>query len=93
MSIVDAYMAVDVIQVVNYLLRGWIKNLESDGSNTLPLLDDPESVRYDIAKDLEFVRDGSARSVSVRFFGSKFSLWNQISSYFKSRLGNVQLKS
>lgn len=93
MSIVIARVIVVATQVVNYLLRGWIKNLESHGSNTLPLLDDPESVQYDITKDLEFVRDGSARSVSVRFFGSKFSLWNQISSLFKSRFGNVRLKS
>lgn len=78
---------------MNYLLRGWMKNLESHGSVTLPLLDDPESVQSDIAKDLEFVRDGSAKSVSVRFFGSKFSLWNQISSYVKSSLGMYKSKS
>ena len=42
------------VQVVNYLLRGWIKNLESQGFVALPLLDD-ESGRCDVAKDLEFV--------------------------------------
>lgn len=78
---------------MNYLLRGWIKNLESHGSITLPLLDDSANVQSDITKDLEFVRDGAAKSVSVHFFGSEFSLWNQISAYVKSRFGNVQLKS
>ena len=42
------------VQVVNYLLRGWIKNLESQGFVALPLHDD-ESGRCDVAKDLEFV--------------------------------------
>ena len=42
------------VQVVNYLLQGWIKNLESQGFVALPLLDD-ESGRCDVAKDLEFV--------------------------------------
>ncbi|XP_015881565.1 pheophytinase, chloroplastic-like [Ziziphus jujuba] len=83
----------EVPEVVNYLLRGWIKNLESHGSITLPLLDDSANVQSDITKDLEFVRDGAAKSVSVHFFGSEFSLWNQISAYVKSRFGNVQLKS
>ena len=78
---------------MNYILRGWIKNLETQGSFALPLLDDGESVNYSIARELEFVRDGSKKSVSVRFFGSKFSLWNSISSYIKSRFGNSDLKS
>ena len=78
---------------MNYLLRGWIKNLETQGSLALPLPDDGESVHYSIARELEFVRDGSKKSVSVRFFGSKFSLWNRISSYIKSRFGNSDLKS
>lgn len=83
----------EVPEVVNYILRGWIKNLETQGSFALPLLDDGESVNYSIARELEFVRDGSKKSVSVRFFGSKFSLWNSISSYIKSRFGNSDLKS
>ncbi|KAL5543639.1 hypothetical protein UlMin_007423 [Ulmus minor] len=82
----------EVPEVVNYLLRGWIKNLESEGLVTLPLVDDSESSEYDVAKDLEFPRDGSKKSVSVRFFGSKLSLWKSISSYFKAHLENLEFK-
>jgi hypothetical protein len=82
-----------VIQVVNYLLRGWIKNLETQGSVVLPLLDYGESIQYSIARDLEFVRDGSSKSVRVHFFGSRFSLWNMIRSLIKSRFGNSDIKS
>nr|XP_023924561.1 pheophytinase, chloroplastic isoform X2 [Quercus suber] len=83
----------EVPEVVNYLLRGWIKNLETQGSIALPLLDDCESIDYSIARELEFVRDGSRKSLSVRFFGSKFLLWNRISSYIKSQFGKTDLKS
>ncbi|XP_052171032.1 pheophytinase, chloroplastic [Diospyros lotus] len=80
----------EVPEVVNYLLRGWIRNLESQGSIALPLLDGPECVQYDIARDLEFLREGSSRSVRVQFFGSSFSLWNQISSFVKTRFDNLR---
>lgn len=78
---------------MNYLLRGWIKNLESQGLVALPLLDAQESMQINIARDLEFVRDGSKKSVKVRFFGSKFSFWDRISSYISSRFGKLELKS
>lgn len=78
---------------MNYLLRGWIKNLESQGLVALPLLDAQESMQINIARDLEFVRDGFKKSVKVRFFGSKFSLWDRISSYISSRFGKLELKS
>ncbi|KAJ6345389.1 hypothetical protein OIU78_008121 [Salix suchowensis] len=61
----------EVPEAVNYLLRGWIKNLESHGSVALPLHDDAEVVENSIARDLEFVREGSRKSVIVRFFGSR----------------------
>lgn len=83
----------EVPEVVNYLLRGWIKNLETQGSVALPLLDDGESIQYSIARDLEFVRDGSSKSVRVHFFGSRFSLWNMIRSLIKSHFGNSDVKS
>ncbi|XP_022770133.1 pheophytinase, chloroplastic-like [Durio zibethinus] len=85
----------EVPEVVNYLLRGWIKNLESQGAVSLPLRGDNmemESVQNSIAKDLEFMREGSNKSVIVRFFGSKFSLWSRIESYFKSRFGKLEAK-
>lgn len=78
---------------MNYLLRGWITNLESQGSVALPLLDSPESVQHDILSDVEFVKEGSRKSVRVRFFGSNFSVWNQIRSYFKSRIANLGINS
>ncbi|KAK8614422.1 hypothetical protein V6N13_122778 [Hibiscus sabdariffa] len=85
----------EVPEVVNYLLRGWIRNLESKGAVALPLLDDleMESIQSSISKDLEFVREGSKKSVMVRFLGSKFSLWNLITSYFRSRSGKLETKS
>ncbi|KAB1224941.1 Pheophytinase, chloroplastic [Morella rubra] len=83
----------EVPEVVNYLLRGWIRSLETQGSIAFPLLDDGESIQYSIARDLEFVRDGSRKSVRVHFFGPKFSLWNMIASYVKSHLGKSDLKS
>ena len=80
-------------QIVNYLLRGWIRNLDSQGSVELPLLETPESVQYSISRDLEFFREGSKRSVKVRVFGSRFSLWNAISSYIKSRFEDLRINS
>lgn len=81
--------------MVNYLLRGWIKNLESEGAVGLPLLDDMEmeSIQNNITRDLEFVKEGSKKSVMVRFLGSKFSLWNLIKSSLKSRFGKLETKS
>ncbi|MBA0584134.1 hypothetical protein Gorai_014961 [Gossypium raimondii] len=85
----------EVPEVVNYLLRGWIKNRESEGAVGLPLLDDMEmeSIQNNITRDLEFVREGSKKSVMVRFLGSKFSLWNLIKSSLKSRFGKLETKS
>lgn len=80
-------------QVVNYLLRGWIKNLEHKGSVSLPLLDDPESMQYIIDRDLEFVREGSKKSVKVRYHGSLLSLWGKVSSFINSRLASPKLKT
>ncbi|CAN1316563.1 Pheophytinase, chloroplastic [Linum perenne] len=69
----------EVPEVVNYLLRGWIKNLESNGSFPLPLLDDDDdgqSVQNSTAKSLEFGREeGSKKSVLVRFVGSDLTFW------------------
>lgn len=82
----------EVPEVVNYLLRGWIKSLESDGFVGLPMLDNEESGQNDVARDLEFVRGVSKKSVRVRFYGSEFSLWNQISSYVNSRIADLRTK-
>lgn len=81
----------EVPEVVNFLLRGWIKNLESKGFVALPLLDD-ESGRYDVAKDLEYVRDGTKKSVRVWFYGSEFSMWSKLSSFVNVQVQDLSLK-
>ncbi|KAI4333064.1 hypothetical protein L6164_017916 [Bauhinia variegata] len=75
----------EVPEVINFLLRGWIRNLESQGSVSLPLLDDPDSLKHTISRELEFIREGARKSVMVRFLGSNFSLWNKLRSYINSR--------
>lgn len=73
---------------MNFLLRGWIQNLESDGSVMLHLLDDCQgSANYDVTKDLEFTREGSKRSATVQFHVLKFSIWNWLNSRFKPLFG------
>ncbi|XP_073140382.1 pheophytinase, chloroplastic [Henckelia pumila] len=78
----------EVPEVVNYLLRGWIKNVESKGSAVLPLLDDSESAEYDnVTKDLEFSRGGSKKSVRVQFLGNTtFSFREWLNFHFKRRI-------
>ncbi|KDP30447.1 hypothetical protein JCGZ_17135 [Jatropha curcas] len=83
----------EVPEVVNYLLRGWINNVESRGSVPLPLLDDTETTRNSISRDLEFPRQGSRKSVKIRFFGSKFSIWNWISFNIQSQIARLATKS
>ncbi|XP_040992679.1 pheophytinase, chloroplastic-like [Juglans microcarpa x Juglans regia] len=83
----------EVPEVVNYLLRGWIRNIETQGSVALPLLEDGESIQNSIARELEFVRDGSRKAVRVHFFGSRFSVWNRIRSYMSSHSGKSDIKS
>lgn len=82
----------EVPEVVNYLLRGWIKNLESKGSVVLPLLENQDSVEHDTALELEFLRQGSKRTVKVRLYGSDFSLWDQISSFINTRIKDIKMK-
>lgn len=73
------------VQIVNFLLRGWIKNIESHSSVALPLLDSPESIEYDIVRDLEFVRQGMKKAVRVQFYGSMTSQWERLRMFLKSR--------
>ncbi|MED6209874.1 hypothetical protein PIB30_058890 [Stylosanthes scabra] len=76
----------EVPEVINFLLRGWIRHLESSGSISLPLLDELDSKKHTnaIARELEYIRQGSKKSVMVRYFGSKISLWDRIISYTNS---------
>ncbi|MCE2055301.1 hypothetical protein HAX54_042370 [Datura stramonium] len=75
----------EVPEIVNFLLRGWVKNVESNSSVALPLLDSPESVEYDVVKDLEFVRQGMKKSARVQFYGSMTSQWERLAMFLKSR--------
>ncbi|KAL5129631.1 Pheophytinase, chloroplastic [Glycine soja] len=85
----------EVPEVINFLLRGWIRNLESEGSISLPLLDGLDNLKQANARELEFMKEGSKKSVMVRFFDSKFSLWDRIRSYINPRfkLRNSATKS
>jgi hypothetical protein len=78
-------------QVVNYLLRGWLKNLESEGSIDLPFLEEPSYAEHGVSRELEFVREGSRKSVSVRLYGTKISLWSQLSSFLNTRVPNSRV--
>jgi hypothetical protein len=80
-------------QVINYLLRGWLKNLESEGSIDLPFLEEPSFAEYGVSKELEFFRDRSKKSVGVRLYGSKISLWNQLSSFLYNPVSNSRVIS
>ncbi|KAJ3684427.1 hypothetical protein LUZ61_013591 [Rhynchospora tenuis] len=83
----------EVPEVINFLLRGWIKNLESNGSIALPFIEGPEYEELGVSKELEYFREGLQKSVQVRFFGSRFSLWNQMGSFVKSHLANLRVLS
>ncbi|KAG0480415.1 hypothetical protein HPP92_010988 [Vanilla planifolia] len=75
----------EVPEVVNYLLRGWIKNLESEGSISLPLIEDPRLGETSFSRELEYlIEEGTMKSVRVWFFGSKVSLWDQVSFFLES---------
>ena len=77
-------MCLFIDQVVNYLLRGWIKNVESQGRIDLPLLEGSEHLEHGLSKELEFVKDGTRKSVRVNVRGSKLSLWRPLSSFLMS---------
>ncbi|KAK4748945.1 hypothetical protein SAY87_015531 [Trapa incisa] len=84
----------EVPEVVNYLLRGWIKSLETEGLIPLPLLDGSQVPQHGVVRrDMEFVREGVKKSVNVRFVEWKFMLWKRIGSFFESRFEKAKLKS
>ncbi|KFK25607.1 hypothetical protein AALP_AA8G136500 [Arabis alpina] len=76
----------EVPEVVNYLIRGWIKHLESDGFEALPLLEDPEEdwEDYRIAREIEFPREGWKKAVNLLLYGRKFSFWSGVGESFRS---------
>lgn len=65
----------EVPEVVNFLLRGWIENRESQASVALPLYDDPSLLHLDLWREIEFERKGLRRSVQVRVVRSKSLFW------------------
>ncbi|KAJ4836657.1 hypothetical protein Tsubulata_041988 [Turnera subulata] len=54
----------EVPEVVNYLLRGWIKNLESQGSVALPLIEDSEEGKK-AANSKEINKDDRQRKMRL----------------------------
>ncbi|KAL1201340.1 Pheophytinase [Cardamine amara subsp. amara] len=76
----------EVPEVVNYLMRGWIKHLESDGSEALPLLDEAEEdwEQSRIGREIEFPRDGWKKAVNLWFYGPKYSFWSGVGEAFRS---------
>ncbi|CAJ1934189.1 unnamed protein product [Sphenostylis stenocarpa] len=86
----------EIPEVINFLLRGWIRNVESQGSISLPLLDDLVCLKEANVWELEFCREGSRKSAMVRFFGSRISLLDRLRSYIdnpRPKLRNSATKS
>ncbi|KAF3509822.1 hypothetical protein F2Q69_00000553 [Brassica cretica] len=78
--------------VVNYLMRGWIKHLESGGFEALPLLEDGEEdwEQSSIAREMEFPRgEGWKKSVKLWLYGSKYSFWGGVGESFRASLVKV----
>ncbi|XP_010419985.1 PREDICTED: pheophytinase, chloroplastic [Camelina sativa] len=81
----------EVPEVVNYLMRGWIKHLESGGFEALPLLDDTEEnwEESSIGREIEFPRDGWKKAVNLLMYGSNYSFWGGVRESFKSSFTRV----
>ncbi|CAM8969768.1 unnamed protein product [Rhodiola kirilowii] len=82
----------EVPEIINYLLRGWIKNLESEGMTGLPLLDENLSSQQPVDKKVEFIRDGSKKLVTVRYIETNFLPFRWLTSFIRS-LENFRMKS
>lgn len=84
----------EVPEVVNFLLRGWVKALESQGLTPLPLLEELDYPEYSLSRDVEFLKEGYRKSVRVNLMGSSgVSVWNQIRWLLRSRNRNPRLRS
>lgn len=71
---------------MNFLMRGWIKHLESDGFEALPLLDEAEEdwKQFSIGREIEFPREDRKKAVNLWFYGSKYSFWSGVGEVFRS---------
>uniref|UniRef100_A0A0C9S9C3 TSA: Wollemia nobilis Ref_Wollemi_Transcript_1363_2663 transcribed RNA sequence n=1 Tax=Wollemia nobilis TaxID=56998 RepID=A0A0C9S9C3_9CONI len=76
----------EVPEVVNFLLRGWIKSIESEGSMALPLHEDPNLLQSEFWRKIEFERRGSKKSVRTCVVTMKRSFWHNLLSIFRSFL-------
>lgn len=83
----------EVPEVVNFLLRGWIRSVESEGSIPLPLLDDPNLVQPDQWREMEFMKMGRRRSVQARVVESASSFWYHLLSVIQSLFKNFGAKT
>ncbi|KAF2563668.1 hypothetical protein F2Q70_00014294, partial [Brassica cretica] len=79
----------EVPEVVNYLMRGWIKHLESGGFEALPLMEDGEEAweESSIGREIEFPRgEGWKKSVNLWLYGSKYTFWRGVGEAFRASL-------
>nr|VDD19174.1 unnamed protein product [Brassica oleracea] len=79
----------EVPEVVNYLMRGWIKHLESGGFEALPLMEDGEEdwEQSSIGREIEFPRgEGWKKSVNLWLYGSKYTFWRGVGEAFRASL-------
>ncbi|KAF2597324.1 hypothetical protein F2Q68_00007308 [Brassica cretica] len=77
----------EVPEVVNYLMRGWIKHLESGGFEALPLMEDGEEAweESSIGREIEFPRgEGWKKSVKLWLYGSKYTFWRGVEEAFRA---------
>lgn len=77
---------------MNFLLRGWIGNLETDGSVELPLLSEQESNAFNASSDLEFPRDGSQKSVKGPVFRFQILVLELDELFCPSSLGRLRIQ-
>lgn len=83
----------EVPEVINYLLRGWLRSLESEGLIDMPFLEEPSYAEHGVSRELEFIREGSRKSVSVRLYGFKISLLSQLSSFLDTHVPKSRVVS
>lgn len=87
----------EVPEVVNFLLRGWIRSVETKGSVALPLLDSPKSAAFDTSREVKFIRGEVEKAVNVKFYGSTASrseldrFRSYLDSLFKFRISIPKL--
>eukprot|EP01018_Ginkgo_biloba_P029226 Gb_35057 [translate_table: standard] len=83
----------EVPEVVNFLLRGWIRSLESEGSVAYPLHDNPDLLQSNFWREMEFVKKGSRKSVGARVVANESSFWHHLLSVSGSLFSKLGIKA